>query len=85
MSDTLHIDIQAFVELIAETFDISPSLIGLNTLSADVPGWDSLGHSVLLSRLDKRFHFGLIEADAAPAETVRELYDRISRLAKVAA
>ena len=69
-----------FAALVAETFDRTASSVTRDTRCSDIPGWDSLGHSVLLSRLDKRFHLSLGEADASPAETVGELFDRIAGL-----
>jgi acyl carrier protein len=72
------LDFTKFASIIAETFDQPPSSITRSTHCDDVPGWDSLGHSVLLSRLNRRLSLALAEADAAPAETVGELFDRLA-------
>ena len=81
MSDTQRVTFQTFATLIEETFDLPRGFIKPDTRCSDAPGWDSLGHSVLLSRLDKRFHLRLVEADAAPTDTVLELFEKISHLA----
>ena len=78
MTDLSSIDFPGFAALIEDTFDAQPSSIERNTRCGDVPGWDSLGHSVLLARLDRRLGAPLSEADAAPAETVGELFERVS-------
>ena len=42
------------VDVIAETFGIDSSCVSRTTTAADVDGWDSLAHTVLMVRLEKR-------------------------------
>jgi acyl carrier protein len=85
MSDLHKVQFSTFAIMVAETFNLLPSAVTRDTRCEDVPGWDSLGHSVLLSRLERRLHIGLTEADAALADTAGELYDRIAALSPSAA
>lgn len=63
-------------ELIADTFDVPLHAVQLETRVEDVPGWDSLGHSVLITRLGRRFRQPIEEADAAFVSSVGELVAR---------
>ena len=74
-----NITFSDFARIIGETFDCSADSIKPDTPCDDIQGWDSLGHSVLLSRLDKRLNLALAEADAAPVETVGELFERLTQ------
>ena len=78
MKNTRPITFAHLANLIGETFDLPSTAITPETRCSDVPGWDSLGHSVLLSRLDKRLHLCLVEADAARADTVYEMFEKIA-------
>ncbi len=80
MSKT-SIPFEAFAALVEGTFDRPAGSVHPDTECDDVPGWDSLGHSVLLSRLSKRHHLVIVEADAARAQTVGAFHDRIASLA----
>ena len=74
-----------FASLVEGTFDRPAGSVHRDTRCDEVPGWDSLGHSVLLSRLSKRHHIAIMEADAARADTVGVLHERIARLSQEAA
>ncbi len=74
-----NLDFHQFALIVAETFDQPAARITPATRCDDIQGWDSLGHSVLLSRLDRRLSLALSEADATPAETVGDLFDQLSR------
>ena len=50
------------------------------TTSADVPGWDSLSHSVLLMALEDRFGIELPLDRAYEANNVGEMVDLINQL-----
>ena len=79
------LDFPAFAGLVEETFDRPPGSVGEQTRCDEVPGWDSLGHSVLLSRLSKRYQLALAEADAALDVTVGQLHVRMAALQGAAA
>ena len=66
--------------LVEDTFDHPAGSVHRATRCDDVSGWDSLGHSVLLSRLSKRHRIAMTEADAARAETVGSFHDRLAGL-----
>ena len=74
------LDFLAFARLVEETFDTPPGSIGERTRCDEVPGWDSLGHSVLLTRLSRRYNLALSEADATMDCTVCELQARMAAL-----
>ncbi len=71
---------KTFAVLVEDTFDCPAGSVHSTTRCDEVPGWDSLGHSVLLSRLSKRHHLVITEADATPTETVGSFHDRIAAL-----
>ena len=71
---------ETFAALVEGTFDCPTGFVHRTTRCDEVPGWDSLGHSVLLSRLSKRHHLVITEADAAIAETVGNFHDRVAGL-----
>ncbi len=79
------LDFQTLAGLVEETFDRPPGSVGERTRCDEVPGWDSLGHSVLLSRLSKRYRLALAEADATMDGTVGELHVRMAALQGAAA
>ncbi len=62
--------------LIANTFNVPSREVTLLTRPGEVDGWDSLGHSVLLTRLTRRLGVPLDEHLAAPIETAGELVER---------
>ena len=71
---------EVFAALVEDTFDRPAGSVHRTTRCDDVSGWDSLGHSVLLSRLSKRHRIAITEADAARAETVGSFHDRVAAL-----
>ena len=71
---------EVFAALVEDTFDHPAGTVHRTTRCDDVSGWDSLGHSVLLARLSKRHRISITEADAARAETVGSLHDRMAEL-----
>jgi len=42
-------------EVIAETFGVDAGSIGEQTVAEDVPGWDSLSHTILTLALEEAF------------------------------
>jgi acyl-CoA synthetase (AMP-forming)/AMP-acid ligase II/acyl carrier protein len=66
------------VDTIASTFSVAGSSIGAQTTAADVEGWDSLGHTVLMIRLGKALGSALPEHVAAGAGSVGELVDLLA-------
>jgi len=52
--------------------------LGPETAAIDVPGWDSLGHTVLMIRLGRALGRSVPESIAARARNVGELVDRLA-------
>lgn len=69
-------DVPAIVmAVVAETFPGGASIISRDTTAADVDGWDSLAHTVLMIRLEKRLGMPISDRTAAKASSVGELID----------
>ena len=66
--------------IIAETFNVASSDITDDTIADDVNGWDSLGHTVLMVRLQKKLRVAIPEHVAANVQTVGELIEALRRL-----
>jgi acyl carrier protein len=62
--------------LIRETFSQPGAAIGRETMAADIPGWDSLSHTILMLTVEEAFGIALPE-DVAYAN-VGELADTIA-------
>lgn len=75
---TSKTDVPAVVmAVVAETFPGGASNISRDTTAADVDGWDSLAHTVLMIRLEKRLGMPISDRIAAKAGSVGELIDLI--------
>jgi acyl carrier protein len=72
----------AVIALIADTFDVAEASIAIETRPGDIPGWDSLGHSVLLTRLARRFRVMVTEDLAMPVANVAELVVHVGHAAR---
>jgi acyl carrier protein len=71
--------------IIAETFNMASSDITDDTVADDVNGWDSLGHTVLMVRLQKKLRVAIPEHVAANVQTVGELIEALRRLSAAGA
>ncbi|MGE0715337.1 MAG: acyl carrier protein [Alphaproteobacteria bacterium] len=69
---------RAVVATIAETFGVDPAAIGRDTVPADVDGWDSLAHTMLMIRLEKRLGRVIGERIATMAGSVGVLIDLLA-------
>lgn len=77
----LEIDIETTViATIAETFCVEPTTICRSTIAADIDGWDSLSHTILMMRLEKALKVRIDETLASTAENVGELIEGIGAL-----
>ncbi len=56
-----------------DAFDIDPRAISLETSPGDVPGWDSVGHLELTSRLEQVFGLTLDVDDLMEMENVHAI------------
>ena len=66
------------LERIASTFFVDQAGLGRSTVAADVNGWDSLGHTVLMIRIGQALGVDVPESVAARAGTVGELIDLLA-------
>ncbi|MFC5741205.1 acyl carrier protein [Dyella tabacisoli] len=65
------------ISVIAETFSVDASSISRHTVAADVDGWDSLSHTVLMIRLEKCLGMRIDERVALKANSVGALIDAL--------
>lgn len=71
-------DIPAVImAIIEETFCTDSSRVSRETTAGDIDGWDSLAHTVLMVRLEKRLGIRISEEIAAKACSVGELIDML--------
>jgi len=62
-------------ETISSTFSINVADIKYDTIAEDVPGWDSLSHTILMIRIGKVFGIRVPEDVAERAANVEDLVD----------
>jgi acyl carrier protein len=60
-------------EVFHQAFGTDPQSVSLKTTPADVPGWDSMGHLDLASRLERTFGVSFDVDDLMEMENVREI------------
>lgn len=65
-------------QIIAETLNVKRDVITRDTMAEDVDGWDSLTHTILMVRLQRRLNLTVGEKIAATATNVGELCDMIA-------
>jgi acyl carrier protein len=70
----------AIIAIIAETFDADAAKIASETTADDIDGWDSLGHSVLMTRLSRKLGLPIGEDIAGSVENVGQLIQALSDL-----
>lgn len=68
------------VQAIVECFGCDPAEIADDTVAADIEGWDSLGHTVLMMRIERLLGFKIPEIVAANAENVGDLVAKLEQL-----
>jgi len=60
-------------EVFHEAFGVDTQAVSLETTPNEVPGWDSVGHLDLASRLEQAFGINLDVDDLMEMENVREI------------
>ncbi|WP_423391599.1 acyl carrier protein [Burkholderia sp. LMG 21824] len=65
------------IEIVARTFDVDPLEITMDTIAADVDGWDSLAHATLVIRLEKNFNTTLDLKKASAAQSLGDIVSLI--------
>lgn len=66
------------ITVIAETFSTDPTRLGSDSVAADVDGWDSVSHAMLIMNLEDAFGIELDIEKTMSARDVGELADQIS-------
>lgn len=69
-------------EAIAKEFGVDKSSVKAETVSADVAGWDSFSHGMLILTLEDRLNTVLPVDRLLEAANVGELVDIVERVAK---
>jgi len=54
-------------------FDVYPHSITIDTKPGDIPAWDSMGHVVLVSSLERAFGLSFDVDEVMEMENVREI------------
>lgn len=73
------------VQAIVECFGCDAAEISDDTMAADIEGWDSLGHTVLMMRIERVLGIKISEIVAANAENVGDLVAKLEQLQPPAA
>lgn len=66
--------------IIAKMFRVPSQSIEANTVAADVKGWDSMAHIVLLVQVEKRFSVEFDTGRVSNFRSVGDLVDEVVRL-----
>jgi acyl carrier protein len=72
-------------QLIADLFKCSVSELTDDTGPGDIPGWDSLGHVMLMAAVHRQFHQHVPVEDAIEVTSIRDLAGILTRLQDAAA
>jgi acyl carrier protein len=70
----------AVCAIVGETFPAARGAVGREMTADDVDGWDSLGHSILLTRLSTKLGIEIDEELASRVQNVGELIDALARV-----
>jgi len=65
--------------IIRDTFDAPDAEIAPDTIAIDIPGWDSLSHTILILTVEERFGVHFVPGQSF--ENVGELADAIRKAA----
>ncbi len=61
----------------AEIFMIDPATLNSSSSYSDTPGWDSLGHIMLITEVEKQFGFKVAPLDVLKIQTLGDLVGMI--------
>jgi acyl carrier protein len=67
--------------LIADFFGADTDLLTPESSAADVDGWDSIGHTMLILEIERAFNVRLTDQAASHVSNVGELADLVARSA----
>ena len=66
---------ESAVAWVAEMFEEPPGTLQADTPRTAIPGWDSLGQLVLMSKLDERFGIRLTENELSRLQSVDDILE----------
>jgi acyl carrier protein len=70
-------------EAFKAAFDVDPGSVNIETKPGDIPAWDSMGHVVLVSSLERVFGLSFDVDEVMEMENVRQIAKIVnSKLAK---
>ena len=70
---------QQALSWIAEAINEPVASVRADARRTDLPGWDSLGHLVLISALDQDFGIKLTQPELSALSTVQHILDVLAR------
>ena len=65
--------------LIADFFGTDPDMLTHESSVADVDGWDSIGHTMLILDIERAFDIRLTDQEATQVSNVGELAELIAK------
>jgi len=65
--------------LIADFFGTDPDMLTPESSAADVDGWDSIGHTMLILDIERAFDIRLTDQEATQVSNVGELAELIAK------
>jgi acyl carrier protein len=71
----------AFRDLIADTFIVDPAAITRATTAADVDGWDSVSHAMLIMTIEEKYGVRFPDREVFSFQDVGALFTRTMQLA----
>jgi acyl carrier protein len=77
MAVTAEAAMNSIAEIIRETFEQPNAVIDRETTALDIPGWDSLSHTILMLRVEEQF--GVTLPEDIEFRDVGDLADTIAK------
>jgi acyl carrier protein len=71
-----------FVNFIAGLLKIDPVLLKEDSTAADVPGWDSLNHWMIIGELEAKYGIEFTMEEAVEFENLGDIYRTIKKKQK---
>ena len=68
---------QKIIEIAANIFNLSKSDLSLHSNVSNTPGWDSLGHLMLITEVEQQFNFQLSPIEIMSVNSLSELFELV--------
>lgn len=79
--DNLTVE-QKVIQIIAQSLEVSPEIINEELAIGDIPQWNSLGHVVIVSALEKSFNIKFDPESIMDMEDVTDIISAIEERVK---